>query len=122
MKKFLFDNQEKKKKAEKDAAHQAETKKAERTIRIQEPPKQQRDEMLNPYWMEDNKENRNKCRILVEARKEAIDEKEVLYWNSFIEKYLKPLNEDKEEKKRISEGLLELRNQGTISKSSICHD
>jgi chitin synthase len=72
-----------------------------------------RDEMLNPYWMENNPENRNKCRLLAEAKTDAIPEPEVAYWNSFIDKYLRPLNEDKEEQKRISQGLLELRNQGS---------
>jgi chitin synthase len=69
--------------------------------------------MVNPYWMEGNKENRSKCQILAEAQVEHIPEQEVAYWNSFIHKYLRPLNEDKEEKKRISQGLLELRNQAT---------
>jgi chitin synthase len=77
--------------------------------------------MVNPYWMEDNRENRSKCRILVEARREDIDAKEVRYWNSFIEKYLTPLNEDKEEKKRISQGLLELRNQANNLQKTIQH-
>ena len=104
-------SQEAKKKKEKE--EEVEAKKPERVVRIQEPPKEKRDEMVNPYWMEANGENRTKCRILADCLQEDIEAKEIRYWNSFIEKYLLPLNEDKEEKKRISEGLLELRNQGT---------
>jgi len=40
---------------------------------------------------------------------------EIKFWKDFIEKYLAPLYEDKEEKKRISEGLKDLRNQMVMS-------
>jgi len=63
--------------------------------------------------MENNEENWGKCRILAEAKTDAIPAEEVDYWNKFIDKYLRPLNEDKEEQKRISQGLLELRNQAS---------
>ena len=56
----------------------------------------------NPYWIEDNKENREKCPLLVQARRERIGEREINFWTSMIEKYLKPLYENKDDKKKVT--------------------
>ena len=88
---------------------------AVKRVQIFEERKPERNEMVNPYWLENNKENNEKCPLLMKANKKVINAVELSFWNSFIEKYLKPLNEDKEEKKRISEGLKDLRNQMVMS-------
>lgn len=88
---------------------------AVKRVQIFEERKPERNEMVNPYWLENNKENNEKCPLLMKAKKQVINPVELSFWNSFIEQYLKPLNEDKEEKKRISEGLKDLRNQMVMS-------
>ena len=55
----------------------------------------------NPYWIENNEENREKCPLLAEAREERIDARETKFWKDMIEQYLKPLYEDKDAKKKV---------------------
>ena len=74
-----------------------------------------RDEMVNPYWLENNDENSQKCPLLLKGYRKKLPEKEVEYWFTFIGQYLAPLIENKEEKKKISEGLKDLRNQMVMS-------
>lgn len=78
-------------------------------------PGKKRDDMKNPYWLENNEENRQKCPLLMKAKRQVISQHEINFWEDFIAKYLAPLYEDKEEKKRISEGLKDLRNQMVMS-------
>jgi len=80
-----------------------------------EAPKKERDEMKNPYWMEDNEENRKKSNLLVNAKTKEIKPNEINFWKDMIKEYLLPLDEDKEEKKKISEGLKELKNGISLS-------
>ena len=63
-----------------------------------------------PYWMERNEENLRKCEILAKAKQVYIHEEEESFWRDMIDKYLKPLDEDKDQKKRVEEGLRELKN------------
>ena len=63
-----------------------------------------------PYWMERNEENLRKCEILAKAKQVYIHEEEESFWKDMIDKYLKPLDEDKDQKKRVEEGLRELKN------------
>ena len=51
-------------------------KKSKAVVKFGE-PKKQRDEMKNPYWMEDNEENRKKCKLLVDAKRKDIKPKEI---------------------------------------------
>ena len=55
----------------------------------------------NPYWIENNKENEEKCPLLAKAKEVRIDPTEVKFWNDMIEQYLKPLYEDKDAKKKV---------------------
>ena len=55
----------------------------------------------NPYWIENNKENEEKCPLLAKAKEVKIDPTEVKFWNDMIEQYLKPLYEDKDAKKKV---------------------
>ena len=62
------------------------------------------------YWMERNDENLRKCQILAEAKQVYLQDEEATFWKVMIDKYLKPLDEDKDQKKRVEEGLKELKN------------
>ena len=55
----------------------------------------------NPYWIENNEENAEKCPLLAKAKEVKIDPTEVKFWNDMIEQYLKPLYEDKDAKKKV---------------------
>ena len=63
-----------------------------------------------PYWMEKNEENLRKCEILAKAKQINLQPDEADFWKDMIAKYLKPLDEDKDQKKRVEEGLRELKN------------
>ena len=89
-------------------------KKSKAVVKFEE-PKKQRDEMKNPYWMEDNEENRKKCQLLLDAKRKDIKPTEIKFWVDMIKEYLLPLDENKEEKKKISEGLKELKNGVSLS-------
>ena len=92
-----------------------EEKPSKKATGIQLKAGRKRDDMKNPYWLEDNEENRRKCPLLLKGTRQLIPPHEIKFWKDFIEKYLAPLYEDKEEKKRISEGLKDLRNQMVMS-------
>jgi len=77
--------------------------------------KPKRDGMKNPYWIENNKENEEKCPLLAKAKEVKIDPTEVKFWNDMIEQYLKPLYEDKDAKKKVKDGLKELKNSYALS-------
>ena len=64
-------------------------KKSKAVVKFGE-PKKQRDEMKNPYWMEDNEENRKKCKLLVDAKRKDIKPKEIKFWVDMIKEYLLP--------------------------------
>ena len=40
--------------------------------------------------------------MLVQARRERIGEREIRFWTDMIEKYLKPLYENKDDKKKVT--------------------
>ena len=56
----------------------------------------------------------SKKTILVVAHKD-IKPKEIEFWSKLINKYLKPLDKDKEKEKRDAQGLTELRNTYVFS-------
>ncbi|CAG0919230.1 unnamed protein product [Notodromas monacha] len=69
-------------------------------------PKIERDEMINPYWLEDS--------ALRRAEYDTLPGPEVQFWNELIEKYLFPIDADKEKQKVIGGQLKELRNRSVF--------
>lgn len=68
----------------------------------EEEPKIQRDELVNPRWIEDEGIGKgSEMKLLEEEQK---------FWIDFIEKYLKPLDADKEKEEDMKKSLIELRN------------
>ena len=62
-----------------------------------------RDDMVNPYWIED--------KDLLNGEVCQLPEKEVEFWNDLIKKYLHPLDEDKAQQAKIAADLIDLRNR-----------
>jgi len=96
----------------KEEVIKVETKKT--TVKFEEPEKE-RDELVNPYWMEDNEENSEKSPLLAKAKIKKLKNKENNFWDGLIDKYLKPLSANKDEKKKTMEGLRELKNGVALS-------
>ena len=77
------------------------------TVRIHEPTVdedeeiQVRDDLRNPYWLEQESH-------VGTGPQRYLKKKEVIFWQEMIEKYLKPLDEDKDQKKRNQEDLKEI--------------
>lgn len=69
-------------------------------------PKEKRDHLKNPLWIEDKNLRKGKV--------EYLQTNEVQFWADLISKYLAPLDEDKAEKARIATDLAELRNQSVF--------
>ena len=84
------------------------------TVRIHEPTVdedeeiQVRDDLRNPYWIEQESH-------IGTGPQRYLKKKEVIFWQEMIEKYLKPLDKDKEKEKRDAQGLTELRNSAVFS-------
>jgi len=91
------------------------TKKVKQSVKFESQEKDEDNDWENPYWIQNHPENKKKCPLLVKAKEKKIKEKEVQFWKDMINEYLKPLDEDKEEKKKISEGLRELKNGVSLS-------
>eukprot|EP00095_Tigriopus_kingsejongensis_P011454 maker-scaffold271_size230452-snap-gene-0.8 protein:Tk11454 transcript:maker-scaffold271_size230452-snap-gene-0.8-mRNA-1 annotation:"isoform b" len=77
------------------------------TVRIVEPKDEMRDEMRNPYWIEQE--------YLKDSKKQFLDNDEIQFWNEMIDKYLKPLENNPEKAAQVTAGLKELRNQTVFS-------
>ncbi|CAG2066458.1 unnamed protein product, partial [Timema podura] len=73
--------------AEEDQIHDEDTE----TVSSTE-PRQQRDDMINPYWIED--------KDLKKGEVDFITSSETLFWKDLLDKYLHPIDENKEEKVR----------------------
>ena len=74
-----------------------------------------RDGMINPYWMDESEdENTRKCKALVKAERLKMDPHEITFWEEMIEKYLKPLDENKDQKKKATLELKELKNSVSL--------
>ena len=88
------------------------------SIRIQEPSVQiheslskeevVRDDLINPYWIEQDKH-------IGSGRQRFLKAQEITFWHKLIDKYLKPLDKDKEKEKKDLQGLTELRNTWVFS-------
>lgn len=66
-----------------------------------------RDDLINPKWIEDDDLGNGPIKFL--------KQKEIGFWGELIEKYLKPLEKDKEKEQQITNGLKELKNQVAFS-------
>lgn len=53
-------------------------------------PKHDRDDLMNPYWIEDKALKKGEVDFLPQA--------EIKFWQELLEKYLYPIDEDKDEK------------------------
>ena len=65
--------------------------------------KQKRDDLLNPYWIED--------KTLKNGEVAYLHPQEITFWKELIEKYLYPIDQNKEHQARVAEDLKELRNR-----------
>uniref|UniRef100_A0AAN0LHG8 chitin synthase n=1 Tax=Polyphagotarsonemus latus TaxID=1204166 RepID=A0AAN0LHG8_9ACAR len=68
-----------------------------------EDEKLERDDMVNPFWIED--------KDLLDGKIGQLSEKEVNFWKDLIDKYLYPLDEDKAKQDKIASDLKDLRNR-----------
>jgi chitin synthase len=69
-------------------------------------PKEERDDLINPFWIED--------RDLGRGEVDYLSGPEVQFWKDLIEKYLYPIDADKTKQKKIEEGLKELRDMAVF--------
>ncbi|KOB69511.1 Chitin synthase [Operophtera brumata] len=70
-------------------------------------PRERRDDLINPYWIEDPDLKKGEVDFLSPA--------EITFWKDLLEKYLFPIDENKEERARISRDLKELRDSSVFS-------
>lgn len=68
--------------------------------------KPKRDPLINPLWIEDK---------ALKGPMTHLSENEMQFWKDMLDKYLHPIDENKEEKARISAELKELRNKAVFS-------
>ncbi|CAH0725884.1 unnamed protein product, partial [Brenthis ino] len=64
-------------------------------------PREERDDLINPYWIEDPNLQKGEVDFLTTAETE--------FWKDLIDAYLRPIDENKEEKERITNDLKNLR-------------
>ncbi|XP_041976394.1 chitin synthase chs-2 isoform X2 [Aricia agestis] len=70
-------------------------------------PREKRDDLINPYWIEDPDLKKGEVDFLTPA--------ELSFWKDLIDKYLYPIDANKEEQARISRDLKELRDSSVFS-------
>uniref|UniRef100_A0AAR5P4N2 chitin synthase n=1 Tax=Dendroctonus ponderosae TaxID=77166 RepID=A0AAR5P4N2_DENPD len=70
-------------------------------------PQNKRDDLVNPYWIEDPDVGKGEV--------EYLSSNEMQFWKDLLDKYLYPLDENKEEKARIASDLKELRDQSVFA-------
>ncbi|XP_067001404.2 chitin synthase chs-2 isoform X2 [Anabrus simplex] len=70
-------------------------------------PKQERDDLVNPYWIED--------RELKKGEVDYISTAERQFWQDLLDKYLFPIDDNKEEKARIAKDLKDLRDTSVFA-------
>lgn len=64
---------------------------------------QERDDMINPFWIED--------KDLLNGPQKILPESELQFWQDLIAQYLYPIDQDKEHQARVALELKELRNR-----------
>ena len=99
-----IEEEEKKKKAEEERKKKL-LNLVKPTVRIllPEPEPVERDDLVNPRWIEDKDLGTGPVKFM--------KKKEVDFWYEMIDKYLKPLEKNAEKEKQIADGLKELKNQ-----------
>ncbi|XP_049868768.1 chitin synthase chs-2 isoform X1 [Pectinophora gossypiella] len=70
-------------------------------------PRERRDELINPYWIEDPE--------LKKGEVDFLSQSELQFWKELIDKYLYPIDANKEEQARIAGDLIELRNKSVFA-------
>ncbi|KAJ8974097.1 hypothetical protein NQ317_011616 [Molorchus minor] len=70
-------------------------------------PRNKRDDLVNPYWIEDPDVGKGEV--------EFLNSNEMQFWKDLLAKYLFPIDENKEEKARIAADLKELRDQSVFA-------
>ncbi|VVD01781.1 unnamed protein product [Leptidea sinapis] len=70
-------------------------------------PRERRDDLINPYWIEDPE--------LKKGEMDFLSQSELTFWKDLIDKYLYPIDANKEEQARISRDLKELRDSSVFS-------
>lgn len=70
-------------------------------------PKVERDDLINPFWMED--------KLLKRGVVGELEKSELQFWKDLIEKYLYPLNKNVEEQRKTALELKDLRNISVFS-------
>ncbi|XP_014369973.2 chitin synthase chs-2 isoform X2 [Papilio machaon] len=70
-------------------------------------PRERRDDLINPYWIEDPDLKKGEVDFLSQA--------ETQFWKDLIDKYLYPIDANKEEQARIARDLIELRNKSVFA-------
>ncbi|KAJ2953678.1 hypothetical protein O0L34_g1295 [Tuta absoluta] len=70
-------------------------------------PRERRDDLINPYWIEDPE--------LKKGEVDFLSQSEIQFWRDLIDKYLYPIDANKEEQARISKDLKELRDSSVFS-------
>ncbi|KAK4004959.1 hypothetical protein OUZ56_006685 [Daphnia magna] len=69
--------------------------------------KEERDPLINPYWLED--------KALVRGVVDFLTGGEIQFWKDMLEKYLYPIDEDKAEQAKIAAALKDLRNKSVFT-------
>lgn len=69
-------------------------------------PREERDDLINPFWLEDKELGRGEV--------DYLSGNEIQFWKDLIEKYLHPLDADKQKQALITQGLKELRNKSVF--------
>merc|ERR1712038_1191681 len=69
-------------------------------------PKEERDDLINPFWIED--------RDLGRGEVDHLSGVEIQFWKDLIDKYLSPIDADKKREAQILAGLTELRNKAVF--------
>merc|ERR1712223_653828 len=68
--------------------------------------KEERDDLINPFWIED--------RELGWGEVDHMSGVEITFWKDLIDKYLHPIDADKQREAKVHEGLTELRNKSVF--------
>lgn len=64
---------------------------------------QERDDLINPYWIED--------KALLNGPIKRLPDNEIAFWQDLIDQYLYPIDQNKEHQARVASELKELRNR-----------
>ncbi|XP_073988781.1 hyaluronan synthase-like protein kkv isoform X1 [Rhodnius prolixus] len=70
-------------------------------------PKVERNDDINPFWIEDKELKKGPVAFL--------SANEVAFWKDLLDKYLFPIDDDKNERARIAKDLIELRNSSVFA-------